>query len=346
MAEEVPQPGRRRPHRPPPGPAAEAADLHERQRRRGSAGAALLQARRGRADRLPRRARPRAVQGQGEASAAASPATTACARSTPRSAPISAACASASAIPGRQKDQVTPHVLGNYAKAEMEPLSDLLGAIAAEAEWLADGDDARFMSEVALRLQQDDMTVRSLFATQLYEAEIGDAALLGELAHSIRSLAEDDAAGSGWSRDKGYRGLYQLRLAERPAAARPGLRRSGEAARPPRRRLRRGLRLRPARKPKLDSLWVNLLKAGGHHSAHIHPHCIISGTLLRRGADGLRRHPLRGSSPADDDGRAAAPDDARDASPSSPSSRAPACCCCGKAGFATKCSPAPARASG
>ena len=50
------------------------------------------------------------------------------------------------------KDQVTGHVLGNYAKSEMEPLSDLLGAIAAEAEWLADGDDVRFMNEVALRL--------------------------------------------------------------------------------------------------------------------------------------------------------------------------------------------------
>jgi peptidyl-tRNA hydrolase, PTH1 family len=57
--------------------------------------------------------------------------------------------------PGR-KDLVTPHVLGNYAKAEMEPLSDVLAAIAGEAEWLADGDDARFMSEVALRLQDDD----------------------------------------------------------------------------------------------------------------------------------------------------------------------------------------------
>jgi PTH1 family peptidyl-tRNA hydrolase len=55
--------------------------------------------------------------------------------------------------PGR-KDLVTGHVLGNYAKAEMEPLSDVLAAIAGEAEWLADGDDARFMSEVALRLQQ------------------------------------------------------------------------------------------------------------------------------------------------------------------------------------------------
>lgn len=51
------------------------------------------------------------------------------------------------------KARVTRHVLGNYARAEIEPLSDLLGAIAAEAEWLAKGDDARFMNEVALRLQ-------------------------------------------------------------------------------------------------------------------------------------------------------------------------------------------------
>jgi PTH1 family peptidyl-tRNA hydrolase len=51
------------------------------------------------------------------------------------------------------KDKVTGHVLGNYAKAETDRLSDLLGAIAAEAPWLAEGDDARFMNEVALRMQ-------------------------------------------------------------------------------------------------------------------------------------------------------------------------------------------------
>src|ERR687898_1059313 len=40
-----------------------------------------------------------------------------------------------------QKHLVTPHVLGNYAKSEIESLSELLAAIASEAEWLADGDD-------------------------------------------------------------------------------------------------------------------------------------------------------------------------------------------------------------
>ena len=51
------------------------------------------------------------------------------------------------------KDRVTKYVLGNYAKAETDELADMLGALAAEASWLAENDDARFMSNVALRLQ-------------------------------------------------------------------------------------------------------------------------------------------------------------------------------------------------
>ena len=50
------------------------------------------------------------------------------------------------------KDRVTGYVLGNYAKDEIDDLADMLGAVAAEAEWLAKGDDVRFMNDVALRL--------------------------------------------------------------------------------------------------------------------------------------------------------------------------------------------------
>ena len=52
------------------------------------------------------------------------------------------------------KDRVLGYVLGNYAKSENDDLAAMLGAISAEADWLAKGDDARFMSDVALR-QQD-----------------------------------------------------------------------------------------------------------------------------------------------------------------------------------------------
>ena len=120
---------------------------------------------------------------------------------------------------------------------------------------------------------------RSVFVTKLYEAEIGDETLLDDLAHSIRTLANDDEAGRRWSRDKGYKGYTSYaslndlprrdpafadlqRLLARHAAV-----------------FARDLSFNLARKPKLDSIWVNQLKPGGHHSAHIHPHSILSGTL-------------------------------------------------------------------
>lgn len=130
---------------------------------------------------------------------------------------------------------------------------------------------------------------RTLFATRLYEASIDDQLLLDELAHSIRSLAEDDEAGRRWSRDKGYKGYTSYAslndLPRRdPAFADLGKLLGRHAS---------GFAKELAWdvKPKLDSLWVNLLKPGGHHSAHIHPHSILSGTLyieVPRGGGAIR----------------------------------------------------------
>ncbi|GAA4643842.1 aminoacyl-tRNA hydrolase [Pontixanthobacter gangjinensis] len=51
------------------------------------------------------------------------------------------------------KDRVHSYVLGNYTTAEQDDLAAMLGAVGAEAEWLAKGNDPRFMSEIALRMQ-------------------------------------------------------------------------------------------------------------------------------------------------------------------------------------------------
>lgn len=51
------------------------------------------------------------------------------------------------------KDRVTGYVLGNYAKDEQDDLADMLGAVGAEADWLAKGDDVRFMNNIALRME-------------------------------------------------------------------------------------------------------------------------------------------------------------------------------------------------
>ena len=120
---------------------------------------------------------------------------------------------------------------------------------------------------------------RTLFATKLYEAEIADERLLGELAHSIRTLADDDEAGRRWSREHRYAGYTSYAslndLPKRdPAFADLAKLLTGHAT-----KFARECAFELARKPRLDSLWVNLLKSGGQHSGHIHPHSILSGTL-------------------------------------------------------------------
>jgi peptidyl-tRNA hydrolase, PTH1 family len=47
------------------------------------------------------------------------------------------------------KEQVTNHVLGNFAKADAHWLEPLLGCLARELPWLIEGDDARFATAVA-----------------------------------------------------------------------------------------------------------------------------------------------------------------------------------------------------
>ena len=148
------------------------------------------------------------------------------------------------------------------------------------------------------------MISRSLFVTLLYEAQVDDMGLVGKLAHSIRSLAQDDSAGRRWSREHRYSGYTSYAslndLPRRdPAFADLAKLLTRHAA-----AFAREAAFDHARKPRLDSLWVNLLKSGGQHSGHIHPHSIISGTLyveVPRGSGAIRfedpRLPLMMSAP-------------------------------------------------
>ena len=121
--------------------------------------------------------------------------------------------------------------------------------------------------------------VRDLFVTRLSEINLGDEAHLRELAKSIRALAAEDLAGQGWSREHRYAGYTSYASLDDLPKRDPAF---GDLARLLTRHAAAfakdcGFDLN--RKPRLDSLWVNLLKSAGHHSGHIHPHSIISGTL-------------------------------------------------------------------
>jgi uncharacterized protein (TIGR02466 family) len=130
---------------------------------------------------------------------------------------------------------------------------------------------------------------RALFVTPLYEAVLGNAELLIGLAHSIRSLARDDGAGQRWAQEHGYKG-YTSYASLNDLPRRDPL--FGDLAKLLTRHAAAFAKeLAWNAKPKLDSLWVNLLKPGGHHSAHIHPHSILSGTLyveVPEGSGGIR----------------------------------------------------------
>ncbi|HEX8578212.1 MAG TPA: TIGR02466 family protein [Allosphingosinicella sp.] len=124
------------------------------------------------------------------------------------------------------------------------------------------------------------MAIRSLFATPFYEADLGTPALLEELEEACLALAGEDLAGRRWSKEHGYRGYTSygslndlpardprfadlVRLLSRHVAA------FAEAC---------AMDL-GGRRLRLDSLWVNVLKPGGVHSAHLHPHSVVSGTF-------------------------------------------------------------------
>jgi uncharacterized protein (TIGR02466 family) len=126
-------------------------------------------------------------------------------------------------------------------------------------------------------------TIQSLFATSLYRAPLGGARvrdLLADLGMAIRQLAVDDGAGRTWSRENGYKGYTSYASLDDlnwrlPVFADLERRLDAHVA-----AFAKSLAFDlGGRRLKRDSLWVNLLKPGGAHSAHIHPGSVISGTI-------------------------------------------------------------------
>ncbi len=127
------------------------------------------------------------------------------------------------------------------------------------------------------------MTTRSLFPTLFYDSDLADPALIAELEASCKMLAREDKAGGAWSKDHHYPGYTSY-------ASLGDLVHRDPAFDDLKRALDKHVRAFAAdahfdlggRKPKLDSLWVNIVKPGGVHTGHIHPHSIISGTIYIR----------------------------------------------------------------
>ncbi len=120
--------------------------------------------------------------------------------------------------------------------------------------------------------------IRMLFSTPLYHSRLSgiDA---GELEASCLSIAEDDEAGQAWCEENdfpGYTSYASLSdLGWRFPIFADLIKKLDAHVAAFVETLDFGL---GDRKIVLEDLWINILPEGGIHTAHIHPHSVVSGT--------------------------------------------------------------------
>jgi uncharacterized protein (TIGR02466 family) len=123
------------------------------------------------------------------------------------------------------------------------------------------------------------MPTTPLFPTLFYSADLADPALVAEVADACRDVAAADRAGQRWAKAHGYRGYTSYASLDDLPQRDP---RFADLVRKLDRHVaafakEAGFDL--AKRLRLDSLWINVLKPGGAHSGHLHPHSIVSGTV-------------------------------------------------------------------
>ena len=161
-----------------------------------------------------------------------------------------------------------------------EPSSTIGGA--DQVPWLP--YPGSVLGRLAGRGYGSDMPATELlFATRLYRAALGGRGsrrALTELDAACRVIAREDGAGRAWSKAHGYAGYTSY------ASLDDLVWRSPEFADLVGRLDAHVTRFAAEidldlgrRRLVLDSMWINLLDKGGAHSGHIHPNCVVSGTV-------------------------------------------------------------------
>ena len=124
--------------------------------------------------------------------------------------------------------------------------------------------------------------ITPLFVTPLYRAKLSEHAPAidqGELLATCISVAEDDEAGQDWCEAQGYPGYTSYASLTDLPWRMPIFKALKKCLNAHVRAFAGELAFDLGeRKLKLEDLWINILPEGGIHTAHIHPHSVISGT--------------------------------------------------------------------
>ncbi|MBU2867647.1 TIGR02466 family protein [Pacificibacter marinus] len=150
--------------------------------------------------------------------------------------------------------------------------------------------------------------ISSLFVTRLYRAalsEFGTPVDADELENSCLSIAEDDEAGQDWCEANDFAGYTSYASLTDLAWRFPIFKDITDSLDQHVAAFAADLQFDlDDRKLVLEDIWINILPEGGAHSAHIHPHSVISGTTyvaMPEGASALKledpRHAMMMAAP-------------------------------------------------
>ncbi|MEL7107921.1 MAG: TIGR02466 family protein [Pseudomonadota bacterium] len=134
------------------------------------------------------------------------------------------------------------------------------------------------------------MTHTLLFPTRIERTRLPEGDLLGELEAACWMIEDGDEAGHDWCETEGYPGYTSYAslddLPNRAPAFADLVSHLDQVAADYAAALHWDLGQAHL---KCDSLWINILGEGGHHSGHIHPNSVISGTCYVAVPDGAGR---------------------------------------------------------
>jgi uncharacterized protein (TIGR02466 family) len=150
--------------------------------------------------------------------------------------------------------------------------------------------------------------ITSLFVTRLYRAalsEFGTPVDADELENSCLSIADDDEAGQNWCEANDFPGYTSYASLTDLAWRFPIFKDITDSLDQHVAAFAADLQFDlDERKLVLEDIWINILPEGGSHSAHIHPHSVISGTTyvaMPEGASALKledpRHAMMMAAP-------------------------------------------------
>lgn len=119
----------------------------------------------------------------------------------------------------------------------------------------------------------------TLFSTTIARTPLADQTLLDALAEAIWMVEDGDQAGHDWCEREGYPGYTSYASLDDLPLRAPAFADLVAALD------EQAIAFADARfwdlgtaRLTCDSLWINILGEGGHHSGHIHPNSVISGT--------------------------------------------------------------------